>query len=432
MQKLSSDWDLNQWLYSLEHRNTQEIQLGLTRIRKVGNKLGLLTPDCKVITVTGTNGKGSTVSALETIYHTAGYKVGAYTSPHLIHFNERIRVNLKPISDEDVCTAFGIIDEAREGIVLTYFEITTLAALLHFKQLNLDVIIIEVGIGGRYDATNIINADLAIITTVDFDHQEFLGSTLDSIGYDKAGIMRTGKPFIYADCNPPQTILQEAKKLNAPSYLYGKEYFFSEENNHWIIDCLSKTFQLPKPQIQLKSASAAVVACLVLEPDLPVTEDHLIRAMQTIFIPGRLQLVKGPVDVLYDVSHNPQSARLLSETIKKLKVNSKIHAVFSALKDKDIFGLIMPLKDCVNRWYPAQLDNSRAPSASLLLSKFKEAEISVDTCYNTPLIAFDAARKHAKEGDLIIVYGSFFTVSHVLAAQQITFEQGEHNENSNG
>lgn len=424
MQKLSSEWNLNQWLYSLENRNTQEIQLGLTRTLKVASKLNLQVPDCKVITVTGTNGKGSTVTALETIYHMAGYQVGAYTSPHLIHFNERIRVNKKNISDEDICLAFSVIEEARDEVVLTYFEMTTLAALWHFKQHSLDVMIIEVGIGGRLDATNIIDSDVSVITTVDFDHQEYLGSTLDAIGYEKAGILRKGRPCVYADANPPSSILEEASKLEASCFLYGKDYFFEDQIDHWEFNFLGEKKQLPKPHIQLKSASAALVVSSLLNDQLPVDQEHLFSAMQDIFIPGRLQLFRGTIDILYDVSHNPQSARLLADTIRTLNIKSKVHAVFSALKDKDIFGLIMPLKDCVNRWYPAQLDNKRAPSESLLLSKFRDAEIPVDTCYNSPLIAFEAALKQAEAGDLIIVYGSFFTVSHVMTAQHVILEQG--------
>lgn len=423
-----SEWDLNQWLHSLENRNTQEIQLGLKRILKVATLLNVQKPDCTIITVTGTNGKGSTVTALEAIYHAAGYRVGAYTSPHLIHFNERIRVSKEFISNEELCSAFQIIESARGDVVLTYFEMTTLAALLHFKQCAVDIMILEVGIGGRLDATNIIDSDLSIITTVDFDHQDYLGSTLDAIGYEKAGIIRKGKPFIYADRNPPLSILDEVTKLESPSYIYNKDYFFEEGVDDWSIHFQENEYKLPKPHIQLKSASAAIMASFLLNDVVPVSHNHISEAMKSIFIPGRLQLVKGTVDVLYDVSHNPQSARLLAETVKKLNIKSKIHAVFSALKDKDIFGLIMPLKDCVTQWYPAQLENKRASNSNLLLSIFRDAEIEVNVCYNSPFIAYETALKQAQAGDLIIVYGSFFTVSHVLT----TLKQGSINETGNG
>lgn len=411
-------WNLAQWLVDLEGRNAQEIQLGLTRIKEVAQKLELRNPQCSVITVAGTNGKGSTVTALERIYHTAGYKVGAYTSPHLIQFNERIRVGLSPISDADLCEAFCLIEMAREQTRLTYFEMTTLAALLYFKKMDLDLIILEVGLGGRLDATNIVDADVSIITTIDFDHEDFLGTTLDAIGYEKAGILRYGKPFIYADVNPPETIVEVAKQQSTPQYFLNKDYAINEEQMSWSFYCNGKQINdLPKPSIQLKSAAAAIMASVILESKLPITVQHIQIAMSELFIPGRLQLEKGTVNILYDVSHNPQSARLLAKTLQSLKSSQKVHAVFSALKDKDIQGLIEPLKDCVDHWYPAQLDVRRAISADLLLSHFKNAEIFAEICYNSPLIAFETALIQAEPGDLIVVYGSFFTVGHVMTAK---------------
>ncbi|WP_273199163.1 MULTISPECIES: bifunctional tetrahydrofolate synthase/dihydrofolate synthase [Legionella] len=410
---------LDEWLHDLETRNTQEIQLGLTRISEVAKKLGLHHPGCPVITVAGTNGKGSTVTSLETIYHVAGYKVGAYTSPHLIQFNERIRVNLSPIADDDLCQAFSIIDAAREKTSLTYFEMTTLAALWYFKKMDLDIIILEVGLGGRLDATNIVDAELSIITTIDFDHQDYLGTTLDAIGYEKAGILRPGKPFIYADINPPSSITNAAMQLSAPAYFYGQGFVIQEQDSVWSLHyneqlTLTSVSGLPKPSIQLKSAAAAITACLLLADVLPVAHTHFQTAMQRIFIPGRLQLHEDTVSILFDVSHNPQSVKLLADNLHRLQ-KAKVHAVFSALKDKDILGLILPLKDCVDCWYPAQLDGKRAATADCLLTFFKDAEIPVEICYNNPLVAFETALKQAKPGDLIVIYGSFFTVSHVMA-----------------
>lgn len=433
MNKPWSDWDLQQWLTCMGNRNVQEIQLGLTRIQSVAQKLNVHIPGCKVITVAGTNGKGSTVTALETIYHTAGYKVGSYTSPHLIHFNERIRVNLNPINDRDLCLSFCDIEEAREHVNLTYFEMTTLAALLHFKKQKLDILILEVGLGGRLDATNIVDADLSIITTIDFDHQDYLGSTLEDIGQEKAGILRKEKIFIYADHNPPMSIIKTAEILNCSSYYYDSDFNFQEHENHWDYSLLGKSINaLSKPKIQLKSTSAAITACLLLDKHLPVGMQSIYSAMNSIFIPGRLQLEQGSISIMYDVSHNPQSVRLLADKIKQLDVRGQIHAVFSALKDKDILGLIFPLKHCVELWYPAQLDNNRAASADYLLSQFRDAEILQNICYNNPLIAFEEALNQAKAGDLIIVYGSFFTVSHVMAAQQISWSRRSINETSNG
>lgn len=441
MHKPWNKWNLTQWLHSLETRHALEIQLGLTRVLEVARALGVNTPNCKVITVAGTNGKGSTVTALETLYHKAGYNVGSYTSPHLLHFNERIRINLLPVSDEQLCSLFSTIEEARAQVNLTYFEMTTLAALLHFKQSNLDIIILEVGLGGRLDATNIVDADLAIITTIDFDHQDYLGDTLDAIGYEKAGILRQGRPFIYADTNPPESIIEVARNLKAPGYFFEKDISIEDKESHWNFRFLDTQInELIKPAIQLTAGSAALAATVLLAKDLPVSLEHISSAMNSIFIPGRLQLHKGEINILYDVSHNAQSARLLTDTIKRLKNNAvdqlsrnaegeqvpyTVHAVFSDLKDKDHFGLIFPLRDCVDRWYPAQLDNKRASDKDLLLSVFRDAEIFVEICYTNPLAAFEAAVNQAKSGDLIVVYGSFFTVGHVMAAHHNTLEQKE-------
>lgn len=426
MHKPWSDWDLITWLNNLENRHSQEIQLGLDRILKVARQLNLQAPESQVVTIAGTNGKGSTVSALEAIYHSAGYSVGSYTSPHLISFNERIRINLTPVPDDRLCQAFSVIEEARGSTVLTYFEMTTLAALWQFKESNLDVIILEVGLGGRLDATNIVDADLAIITTIDYDHQDFLGNTLEAIGYEKAGILRKEKPFIYADKNPPLTIINRARELNVSSFIYGKDYSIVENTVTWnIIFQNHSEEELPKPRIQLKAAAAAILATYLLRDKLPVSHKHRVLAMEKVFIPGRLQLLKGTPNILYDVSHNAQSARLLADTLGSMNIKGRVHAVFSALKDKDISSLIFPLKDCVTYWYPAQLNNKRAASANTLLSIFKDAEISVKICYTNPFIAFETALNQSQAGDLIVVYGSFFTVGQVMAAQHNLLELKE-------
>jgi dihydrofolate synthase / folylpolyglutamate synthase len=281
LNKPLNNWSLNQWLGFLEKNNPEhKIQLGLERIKQVAQRLHVTAVPATVITVAGTNGKGSTVHALETIYHCAGYKVGSYTSPHLTHFNERIKINLLPIQDKELCELFSIIESAREEIALSYFEVATLAALIHFKKKQLDVIILEVGLGGRLDATNIIDADAAVITTIDYDHQEYLGTTLDEIGSEKAGILRPRQLFIYADSTPPDTILDKATALNTATYIYdncslppadtvpwiegSEEYVFGEEkqavtyfsfqDNGLCWDFISPNYrvrQLNKPKILL-------------------------------------------------------------------------------------------------------------------------------------------------------------------------------------
>lgn len=419
---MHNEWTLEQWLHSFEQRNTQEIQLGLARIKQVAERLSLFDLGCIVLTVTGTNGKGSTVAALERIYHLAGYSVGTYTSPHLLRFNERIRINQNPLSDTAICDAFEAIEAVRQDTVLTYFEMATLAALWLFKRQALDVVILEVGIGGRLDATNIIDADLSIITTVDFDHQEYLGSTLDAIGYEKAGILREGKPFIYADTTIPDSILKVAEGLNAPAHLFGHDFFYQEGEDHWQLTWYEQQWQLNKPLIQLKSASAATIATQILKERLPVTSHTVNEAMKNLAVAGRLQLVEGPISVLFDVSHNAQSANLLAAHLKKLKAFRRVHAVFAALKDKDILNLIKPLKDCVDHWYPAQLDTKRATTSEELLAKFHDEEIFMDICYTSPSVAFETALNRAQTGDLIVVYGSFYTVGQVMTTQHNLFE----------
>jgi dihydrofolate synthase / folylpolyglutamate synthase len=404
-----------EWLNYLENRYQQEIQLGLSRIKQIAEILDLLRPKAKIITVAGTNGKGSTVATLEAIYLAAGFQVASYTSPHLLAFNERIRINQKQITDEQLCVAFSTIEEHRGQIPLTYFEMTTLAALWHFKQHSLDLIILEVGLGGRLDATNIIDADLAIITTIDFDHQAFLGNTKEAIGYEKAGILRANKPFIFADKNPPSSILRQAVMLNAAMYFYGREYdyYLSQESLEFVFQDV--IIKLPQPTLHYNSVAAALMASLLFQEDLPVNRVCLPQAIKNLFLPGRLQLINGRVLTLLDVSHNSQSVQYLSEYIKNCHSKRVVHAVFSALKDKDIAGIIAPMQSCVNYWYPAKLMSKRAASAEQLVAAFSLYG-HTPSLHPDPLSAYQVACNQAKEGDLIIVYGSFLTVGMIMPA----------------
>ncbi|MBN9229766.1 MAG: bifunctional folylpolyglutamate synthase/dihydrofolate synthase [Legionella sp. 40-6] len=413
-----AEWNLQQWLFFLEHQHHQEIQLGLERIRSVATKLKLEQVPCPVILVAGTNGKGSTVAALESLYTAAGYRIGVYTSPHLIAFNERIRYQGTPITDEDLCAAFTLIDTARGETRLTYFEMVTLAALWYFAHLSPDIMVLEVGMGGRLDATNIIDADVAIITTIDLDHQEYLGTTREAIGREKAGILRPGKTLIYADTHPPQSILEQAHQLEVKTYFNGDSYTTLDAKSHWDLFFAGQWYtQLPKPKINLQATAAAVIASIILEKKLPIQASVWPHFMQNVFIPGRLQLEEGEINVLYDVAHNAQSVALLAKTIVRLPVKGKIHAVFSGLKDKDIAALIEPMRNLIDHWYLAELQGKRAAPRELLLNYFHNAEIYPNSCYNTPLIAFEAAFNQAQPGDLIVVYGSFYTVGQIMAVK---------------
>lgn len=405
---------LQAWLFELEHRHVQEIQLDLSRVSLVGSDLELLHWDCPIITVAGTNGKGSTVAALESLYVSAGYRVGSYTSPHLLTFHERIKYNRIPISDDDLCNAFAAI-EAASLVSLTYFEVTTLAALWYFKSLSLDVLILEVGMGGRLDATNALDADLAIITTIDLDHQAFLGETREAIGFEKAGIIRRGKPVLFADDNPPDSVVSQAKLLDAPLYRFNSDYSFEVTDERLTVRVSStKSLTVPKPALHLKAAAAALVATECLQFRLPVSLIAQQEAMQVVSIVGRQQVVKGDTITVFDVAHNPQAVLALSDFIRAYKPKRRVHAVFSCLKDKDLCGLIKPMRELVAVWYPAVVSGVRAATASRLLDAYQVQQITVDLCYDDPRMAYEAALQNTVPGDLIVVYGSFLTVSAVI------------------
>ncbi|CDZ78358.1 Bifunctional protein FolC [Legionella massiliensis] len=408
-----SDFTLTEWLDFLENRHQQEIQLGLARIKKVAESLDLLSPQAKVITVAGTNGKGSTVATLEAIYSAAGYQVASYTSPHLLKFNERIQINKKLISDNDLCKAFSLIEESRGEVPLTYFEMATLAALWYFKQHTLDLIILEVGLGGRLDATNIIDSDLAIITTIDLDHQDYLGNTKEEIGFEKAGILRPKCLFVYADKNPTASIIDQAISLETSSFIQGRDYEFSLGENSIELHFQGERTELPKPKLHPNSVVAAIIASILLGEGLPLTHAHWQQGLQTLSLAGRLQVVNSKRMTLFDVAHNPQAVRHLAEYLGNHYPQKRIHAVFSALKDKDIPGLIAPLLSCVTNWYPALLETKRAASKEQFIKAFDQFGINT-SCYDNPLLAYQSACEEASMDDLIVVYGSFITVSDLI------------------
>lgn len=413
-------FSLDDWLYALEHhqhKGIKSIELGLGRISLVAERLGLRDLGVPVITVTGTNGKGSTVATLESIYCAAGYQVGSYTSPHLLHFNERIRVNQTPISDASLVKAFCAIERARDGVPLTYFETTTLAALWYFKQCALDVVVLEVGIGGRLDATNIIDASLAIITTVAIDHQEYLGTTRDAIGYEKAGILRETIPLVYADFDPPASVCREASLYQSTMYSLGVDYSFEVLEHALRVTLEEKVMDLPLPQINFKAAVGALVATYCLREHLPVGLLSWSKAMSFVRIMGRQQVFPGRVTTIYDVAHNPQAVLLLSDFIAAYPRKGKVFAVFAGLKDKDLCGLIRPMRALIDGWYPTLLHGARAADDAMLLAALHQEGCVSEACFSDPVTAFKAAQQQAKEGDLIVVYGSFLTVSAVLTKQ---------------
>lgn len=417
---------LQEWLLFLENRHASHvIHLGLERTLTVAKRLNLLSSKAFIITVAGTNGKGSTVSSLESIYNAANYKIGSYTSPHLLIFNERIRVNQQNISDDDLCAAFTVVEKHRDEVDLTYFEFITLAAMWHFSQQNLDVLILEVGMGGRLDATNILHPDLSIITTVDFDHQAYLGNTLEAIGAEKAGIMRAYTPCIYADFTPPTSILEAANKLHAKLYCLDVDYRYEAKDDALLIEICKqnnaycappKNIRLPLPHLNLKAAVAAVIASEISQDKLPLKYEHWQHAMLHASIKGRQQLIQhNGISILFDVAHNPQAVRLLAELIHKNHADKTIHAIFSGLQDKDLCGLVKPLIPYVQYWYIAHLVGQRAATHVQLNAAFEGELCENPPCFDNPIEAYYAAIKQAKCGDLIIIYGSFLTVGPVIA-----------------
>jgi dihydrofolate synthase / folylpolyglutamate synthase len=412
-------FSLPEWLVYIETRHHEPIQLGLPRIKAFAETLGVLAwGNTVVITVAGTNGKGSTVAALKAIYSAAGFCVAAYTSPHLLVFNERIQINQTFITDIALCEAFLAIHELDGSEVLTYFEMTTLAALIYFKQQQPDVLLLEVGLGGRLDATNIIDSDLAIVTTVDLDHQAWLGDTIEAIGYEKAGVFRAHKPAIYADNNPPRTLIKYAEALNTPLLIWGHEYCFEHDAEKFIFTAKNlPARELPTLSIHSKAFAAAMMASLQLQNRLFVSDAHYKIAAETTTLAGRQQWLKTSIPTFVDVAHNAQSVNLLSKYFKTYPINGKIHAVFSGLQGRDLCGLIEPMQHLVHTWYLSLLDDKRGADAMLLQHAYTHATAQVaPSVFDDPLTAYQTAVNTAKEGDVIVVYGSFVLVSAVMHA----------------
>lgn len=385
--------------------------------------MGLNEPKATIITIAGTNGKGTTLAVLESIYHSQGYQVGSFSSPHLIKFNERIKINKNPITDEDLVSAFKAVESFRDGVALSYFEMTTLAALWHFSKHNLQLIIIEVGLGGRLDATNIIDNDLAIITTIDFDHEAYLGNSIEAIAREKGGILRANKSFIYADLHMPQSLASIADSLSTPIYRNAKEYCYKKYAQHFQFSFADRMISLPISSYHSNSIAAAIMATICLEDKLPVDDSSRILGVQNTTLAGRLQFIRnGKISTIIDVAHNPQAARYLASYLanfKKQHFGSKIHAVFSAFNDKNLYELISPLKELVEYWYPCILPHKRSATKEQIDTAFIKNGIIDDglmsLCYTDPVMAYLAASEQALIDDVIIVYGSFITGSMVLA-----------------
>jgi len=422
---------LAEWLAYLETLHPKAIALGLDRVEIVAARLDVV-PACPVITVAGTNGKGSTCALLEQMLLADGYHVAMYTSPHLLRYNERVRIDGVEASDDALCDAFAAVEAARAGTLLTYFEFGTLGALWLFARQKLDALILEVGLGGRLDAVNIVDPDVAVVTTVAIDHVDYLGATREDIGREKAGIFRPARPAICADHDPPASLIAHAAAIGATLVRIGRDYGYNAQSAQWDYwGPGGARHGLPYPALrgnyQLANASTALCAADALRNRIPLSMGAVRAALVGIEWPGRFQVLPGrPVTVL-DVAHNPQAAHAFADNLGGRGFHPRTIAVFGIMSDKDIDAVIAPLIGRVDRWEVATLPPPRGSSAEVLRHRLQDAGVAPGAVreYADPAAAYRAAREEAAEADRIIVFGSFLTVAAVLAAKQRSGPAGE-------
>ena len=418
---------LAEWLAVLETRHSKEIDMGLDRVAAVKNKLAIQY-DCPVIMVAGTNGKGSTCAMLEAVLMQAGYRVGLYSKPHFLDFNERARINGEMVNDDIFISTFNAVEEARGDISLTYFEFTTLAICKLLADAKLDVVILEVGLGGRLDAVNVIDADVSIVTSIDIDHIDYLGDTREKIGFEKAGIFRPGKAAICGDPLPPQSLIDHANAIGADLWLFGRDFNYNGDKQQWNFAGRSqRRNSLGYPSLrganQLLNASAVLAALEALKLELPVGAQEVRTGLVMVDLPGRFQVMPGRPTVVLDVAHNPHAAATLAQNLDNMGFHAYTYAVFGSMLDKDIDGVIAQLKDKVDHWCVTALPLPRAAPVEVLKDKLIAAGVLADTektvtGFDTPEQAYAAAISKAGENDRIVVFGSFLTVAGVMRARR--------------
>jgi len=413
---------LADWLAWQETLHPAKIDLGLERVQTVLRRMDLEQPSYAVITVGGTNGKGSCVVLLEAMLSAAGYRVGAYTSPHLLRYNERARVAQAMVDDAAWCEAFARVDEARQDISLTYFEFGTLAALELFSRAALDIAILEVGMGGRLDAVNVLDADLAIITTVDIDHTAWLGTDRERIAMEKAGIFRRSRPAVYGDANPPAAVVSQARALGVPLNCFSWDFGYELERKGWSWWGQGRHLgPLPLPRmrgpIQLRNAATALMALELLAPRFAVEPEAVRVGLNAAALPGRLQCLDEQCLRICDVAHNPQAAVVLAEGLADLPYREGVtHAVVGMLADKDMAGVIAAMAGVVDLWHVAGLDGERGAEASQLARQVRAVAGEQTVCeYPTVSDALATTAAIAAPTDRIVVFGSFYTVAAALA-----------------
>jgi dihydrofolate synthase/folylpolyglutamate synthase len=391
----------------------------LELIRSVANQLNILKWDIPKITVTGTNGKGSTVAALRTIYQLAGYRVATFSSPHLIQVNERIAIDGVFIPDEEFIDALNKIKSIASNQPLSFFEILTLVALYYFKQHQPDVIVLEVGLGGRLDATNIIDADVVVVTNVDYDHQDVLGDTREKIGFEKAGLFRQNAMAVYADLDCPPSVKEVAKHLQVKLFQLGTDYVWFESEGSWCMNIHSKHHVFPfEPRIHANAMSSAIYVSELLQTRLPVQYEHVVKAVQQTSIPGRLQIIDdGKHQLLLDVSHNPHAMKHLIQHIQARPPAGRIHAVFSAFKDKDCEQIVLLFNKLSPLWYTTLLKSERSHTSETMANLFSVLDVKHQFSEFATEALFKA-RAMLEEGDMIVVFGSFYLIREIMLQLQ--------------
>ena len=416
---------LDEWLAYCEQLHPKAIDMGLERVRSVASRMGLAF-SCPVITVAGTNGKGSTCAMLEAILGQAGYRTGVYTSPHLVRFEERLRLLGEAVVATNLIAAFADVERARcqfdPAISLTYFEFSTLAILQVMARSNLDVVILEVGLGGRLDATNIIDPDCAVITSIDLDHMELLGPDRESIGREKAGIMRTGRPVIVSDPMPPQSVLDRALEIDADLWRFGVDFNVSGDKQQWAWAGRDRRYSgLAYPALrganQLVNASGVLAVLTALRERLPVTAQAIRNGLAMVELPGRFQIIPGQPTLVLDVAHNPHSVAALAANLDAMGYFPTTHAVFGAMADKDLAPMLGKVGPLIDKWYFTDLPTARAESGARLMEKWQAQNTRKDAsalAFADPVDALRAAVSAADPADRIVVFGSFYTVGGIL------------------
>ena len=413
---------LSQWLAWQEHLHFRDIDPGLQRVGEVWQRMGGSSRlPFKVVTVAGTNGKGSSVAITAAVLQAAGYKTATYTSPHLLRYNERICIDNVAADDNDICQAFQRIDDARGETSLTYFEFATLAAADIFCREKVDIAVLEVGMGGRLDAVNLFDTDVALITPIGLDHMLWLGDNRELIGREKAGIIRRDKPVVCSETTPPQTVIDYADSLEAPSFLRERDFYYQDDNEHWHWRNANISFQnLPLPVLagkyQLQNSAAVLQVCYLLnQQGLTISEQAIRDGLRRIRLSGRFQLIPGQVTRILDVTHNQQGAENLCSVLKETQSEGKTYAVLAMLKDKDCQAVVEALSPAIDGWFLAGLEGDRGMSGVELGSQVAPL-IGEDktVCSETVKQAYEAAMNEALPGDRVLIFGSFHTVEAAM------------------